>query len=306
MRILITGARGFVGSALKRSLSEAGHEVWGSSRFLSPESESWLVLNGKDFSPSLLEGIEVVIHAAGATPASAGRREDRPFQESIDLSRDLATAVKTSAVHTIIHLSSVAALGTPRELARGVVDDRYDGFPGSSYGRYKRAAEEALLKSSASDRLVVNLRMPLVFGPESRGSWGLLLRLVRSPLPLPFSRVRNRRSFLGIGNLAELIGRILEQVGRGELSGNYLAADREVVSLTEVCDALRRGLGRRAGQFPFPAKLMSSTLKIMGKADAAAGLFGDLVVDSSRTAEVFGWSREQSTLVAMERCLSVK
>lgn len=305
MRILLTGANGFVGSHLRRRLSEAGHRVVAASR--KPPSATdvgeWVVLDEDGDFAAALEGCEALIHAAGATPANSGAVPSN-YEGSLRYSCRLAEAVPGSAVRTVIHLSSVAALGGVRALAASSIDDRLPAAPATDYGRSKREAELAFDGAAAPGRLVANLRLPLVFGPGAQGSWAALSRLAASGLPLPFASVANRRSFLGIGNLGRLVEAILASSGDGERSGTYVAADRELVSLREVCTALRSGLDRRAGLFPFPPALLSAPLRWAGREEMAAGLFADLVIDASRARETFGWDPVEPTLEAMARSLS--
>ncbi len=254
-----------------------------------------------------LEGVEAVVHSAGATPANAGRGDSaaEAYRSSVVFSRRLAETVSVAGVRAVVHLSSVAVLGRPEALGGAILDDSRKPDPGTDYGRSKRDCEQALDAAAAPDRPVVHLRPPLIFGPGAKGAWGSLVSLARSPLPLPFGSVANRRSFLGIGNLASLVEAVLAKAGQGGLSGAYLAADRETVSLREVCTALRGALGRGAGLLPFPPALLAAALRAAGRAETAAGLLGDLVVDASPAREAFAWDPDEPTLAAMARSVSV-
>jgi UDP-glucose 4-epimerase len=310
MRILLTGANGFIGAHLGKLLSGAGHCVVGTARTsvgLDP-SRQWVV-TGEGAGMGLdraLEGIDAVVHAAGATPSNAGRGGSAPaaFRDSVEFSRRLAAAVSASGARSVIHLSSVAVLG-PAEIRGGAsLDDAAESDPRTDYGRAKLESERILDEAAAADRPVVHLRPPLVFGAGARGTWASLERLARSPLPLPFASVANRRSFLGIGNLASLVEAVLAKAGSGALGGAYLAADRETVSLREVCAALRGALGRKPGLLPVPPAILVSALRIVGRGKAADGLCGDLVVDASRARGTFSWNPSEPTLEAMARSIS--
>ena len=251
---------------------------------------------------TILDGFDAVIHTAGATPSNA--TEPEAYRTSVEFSRRLAEAVKQSDVRIVIHLSSVAALGGVSRLSAGVLDDSWDPAPVTDYGRSKQAAESHFEATVDSGRLVVNLRPPLVFGSGARGAWASLMKLARSPLPLPFAKVANRRSFLGMTNLCGLVDSILARAGEGSLSGTFLAADRETVSLCEICSALRHSLGRRPGLFSVPVAVMATPLGWAGREEMAAGLFGDLVIDSSRVMKTFAWIPGEPTLDGMARSLT--
>jgi nucleoside-diphosphate-sugar epimerase len=305
MRILLTGASGFVGSHLRARLTAEGHEVIGTTRGpRSAEGGSDLVsLDALGTGIAGPGNLDAVIHAAGATPANVADDPDA-YGASLGLSRRVADLILSGGARTVIHLSSIAVIGGGRSLARGTIDDASEISPESDYGRCKRDTEAIFRELEAPGRLVVNLRPPLVYGPGARGTWAQLLGLVRSPLPLPFASVSNRRSFLGIDPLGDLVVAILRHHGEEERSGAYLAADREIVSLREVCSALRLALGRRPGLLPFPPALLASALRCLGKKEAAAGLFGDLVIDASRVERTFSWTPTLPTLEGMARTLT--
>lgn len=303
MRILLTGASGFVGSHLSARLTADGHEVTGTTRVPCSGSDGKALVSLEACCTGNAEGFDAVIHAAGATPANAAS-DPGAYAASLDGSRRVADLIAKGGVRTVIHLSSIAVLGGGRSLACGTIDDRRESAPESDYGRCKQETEAIFRDLESPDRLVVNLRPPLIYGPGARGTWAQLLGLVRSPSPLPFGSVNNRRSFLGVESLGDLVVAILGHHGDGGRSGAYVAADREVVSLREICSALRHALGRRPGLLPFPPTLLAAALRCLGKKEAAAGLFGDLVIDASRVEKTFSWTPSMPTLEGMARTLT--
>jgi nucleoside-diphosphate-sugar epimerase len=303
MRILLTGASGFVGSHLRARLTAEGHEVIGTTRDSRSGNDGRGLVSLEACATGNAGTFDAVIHAAGATPANAAA-DPGAYAASLDGSRRVADLIAKGGVRTVIHLSSIAVLGGGRSLAGGTIDDARESAPESDYGRCKQETEALFRALESPDRLVVNLRPPLIYGPGARGTWAQLLGLVRSPLPLPFGSVNNRRSFLGIEALGDLVVSILGHHGDGGRSGAYVAADREVVSLREICTALRRSLGRGPGLVPFPPGLLATALRCLGKKEAAAGLFGDLVIDASRVEKTFSWTPAVPTLEGMARTLT--
>lgn len=295
MRILVTGASGFVGSRLLESLREAGHEAIGSVRreFSGFDPEIHRLAPDESSLEALLADREALVHAAGVAHRR-GSDAAACFSGNRDLTTRLALGAKRAGIRVMVHLSSIAA----REAERGLT------LRAPVYGRSKLEAEPSVERLGRLGKLGVNLRPPLIYGPGAPGNWERLVRLARSPLPLPFAGVRNRRSYLYIGHLAEAVRRILEHADDPELSGTYEIGEAETPSLADVVAAIRRGWGREPGLFPFPAACLAGALRVLGKGAMAEGLFGDLFVDAARFSEAFAWRPGSPTLAAMERSVA--
>lgn len=295
LRILVTGANGFVGSRLVRVLGEAGHEVKGivRRRFDGFDPAVHVVMSGNDSLAPLLEQADALIHTAGVAHRPGAARE-----EYLEVNRDwtirLARAVGESHARVMIHLSSIAA----REAGTG------DSRRPQDYGISKLEAEPAVVALADSGKLGVNLRPPLIYGPGAPGNWGRLVKLARLPVPLPFASVKNRRSYLALDHLLDGIRSVLAGADRPDLSGTYEIADRETVSLPEVIAAVRRGLSRSPGLLPFPAGWLEQGLRLARREAMAEGLFGDLLVDSRPFADTFAWQPARTTTEAMERAVA--
>ena len=101
---------------------------------------------------------------------------------------------------------------------------------------------------------VVILRPPLVYGPRVKANFLALMRAVDGGWPLPLASVRNRRSLVYVGNLADAIVRCLEAP---QAAGKtYFVSDGEPVSTPELVRAIARALGKPARLLPFPPRLL--------------------------------------------------
>jgi UDP-glucose 4-epimerase len=297
MKVLVTGAHGFVGRHLVKALDKAGHEVIGTVRRDAGSLPCLrLVPEGSSHEAELL-GCDVLVHTGGlAHRPSAGADEFERINR--DWTHRLAREAADAGVRTVIHISSIAA----RDAEAG---------RGTAYGVSKREAEDAVAELARSGILAINLRPPLIYGPGAPGNWEKLLRLARAPVPLPFAAVRNRRSYLGIGNLCSAIAAILEVSaaprGAGDhglprpfsTCGSYALADLETLSLGEVLSILRAALGRPPMLFSFPPRAIAAALRRIGKEAMADGLFGDLILDSTPFRDHFGWSPPYPTARGM-------
>lgn len=301
MRILVTGATGFVGSHLIESLSGRGFETVGLVRRpVGRGAPGHFIGSGPEgFSQEHLKGIDVVVHAAGTAHRSekdAEKLRKLMIEGNAEWTKRICEAVAKSQVKALIHISSIAAADMP---------DANASRRNSAYGESKLLAEGFVSELAKTGRLAVNLRPPLIYGSGAKGNWPKLVKLARLPVPLPFGSVLNQRSFLGISNLCELVYLILNRNDQMELSGTYAVADNGFVSLSEIVGALRNKMGRKGGMFPFPVSCMDSLLSSLGKASMAEGLFHDLRIDASDAKRAFDWNPATETLPGMAGSLNV-
>jgi len=304
MRVLVTGATGFVGSHLIEYLSGCGFETVGLTRRpVGRDAPGRFVVGGSEGGfQEHLDGIDAVVHAAGVAHRSekdAGKLRKMMLEGNAEWTRRICEAVAESQAKALIHISSIAAAdvaGTSDSSA-----SRRD----SAYGQSKLLAEGFVGELAQTGRLAVNLRPPLIYGSGAKGNWPKLVNLAGLPVPLPFGSVRNQRSFLGISNLCELVRLILGRHNQTDLSGTFPVGDEGFVSLREIVEALRGGMARKSGMFPFPVSCMDSLLSSIGKASMAEGLFHDLRIDASDAKSRFDWFPTTETLSGMAKSLNV-
>jgi len=291
MRILVTGASGFVGTALCRELLARGHTVRAAVRRLVPPSavpprlQQILVPDiGAEFDRSaLVDGVATVVHlAAIAHRSSFDGAELR--RVNCDAAIRLAEAAAGS-VRRFVFLSSVKVHGEDSGTGTYAEDDALD--PQDSYGRSKLEAERALTDTAARCGVeLVIVRPPLVYGPGVKANFLRLLGWIDSGLPLPFARVRNRRSLVYVGNLVDAIARLAEHPAA---RGPFLVGDDESVSTPELVSRIARVLGRPARLLPVPPALLRVAGIIAGRRDAIRSLTGNLAIDSLRARRLLDW-----------------
>ncbi|MHA7817666.1 MAG: NAD-dependent epimerase/dehydratase family protein [Pseudohaliea sp.] len=243
MKCLVTGATGFIGTALCESLAARGDDVLRAGR--DPAGELPLDL-AADAEPVVPPGVEVVFHLAGLAHRSApaalhGRINHRGTVA-------LARAAAAAGVPHFVFLSSVKALGPARGPApRG---ERDGGLPRDGYGRAKAAAERELAAIAAESAMAVTvLRPALVYGPGARGNLELLSRWVAAGRPAPPSA--GARSLIGRDDLVRLLRLVAAQPAAGYRCWNV--TDGECYTARRLCEALARARGRALAGPALPA-----------------------------------------------------
>jgi len=293
--VLVTGAYGFIGSALCRALVAAGHVPRAAVRRIvpggiGPETAIGVgAIDGNTDWTKALRGIECIVHLASPTDAQRGSPADYLAEYrrvNVAGSRRLAQQAAAAGARRLVFMSTIKVNGE-RTAERAYTEDDAPR-PEDAYGISKQEAEQALREVAQKTGLeFVVLRPPLVYGPGVKGNFLRLMNLVARGVPLPLGAVDNRRSFIYIGNLAGAIVRALEApqaAGR-----TYLVSDGEDVSTPDLVRALARALGvkPRLLSLPLAALILAATLT--GKRGEFTRLAGSLRVDSSRIRRELDW-----------------
>lgn len=289
MRILVTGATGFVGAAAVRTLAAGGHSVRAALRGprAGPACESVVVGElGQDTDwRHPLEGIEVVVHLAARVHVmhdhAAGALE---FQRiNTDATLHLAQAAAAAGVKRFVFVSSIkvngeATMGQPFRASD-------EPQPCDAYARSKLAAERGLLGIAGMDTVII--RPPLVHGPGVKGNLARLCRLAQSGWPVPLGGIVNRRDLVGVGNLADLIERCTwHPAAAGQV---FLVSDGEGLSTPQLYRMIAQALDRKARIFKVPVKLMRSLGGALGLGDEIDRLSQSLELDIGETRNLLGW-----------------
>jgi nucleoside-diphosphate-sugar epimerase len=280
-RVLVTGATGFVGRAVCTQLLEEGWRVRAAVRSNAStlpagvEAEFTGDVTQASWERAL-QGASAVVHLAAAV--HRGGRQDEALYDAVNCraTERLAEAAARAGAGRFVFMSSIKVNGesTPpeRPFRAGDAPD-----PQDAYGRSKWCAEQALRRvAQASGLEVAVVRPPLVYGAGVGANFRRLVRLVASRLPLPFGSIRNRRSFIYVGNLAALVGRCLshpQAAGR-----TFLASDGEDLSTPELVRRIGAALGFLPRLLPFPPALLPRRIA------------GSLVVDGEETRSVLDWT----------------
>jgi UDP-glucose 4-epimerase len=294
--VALTGATGFIGRWLVRELPARGYRLRVLLRRPSAtplEAASAVVgdLARPQNMSAALADVDAVIHSAGLAHAMSGVPEDDYRVLNTEATIALARAAQRAGARRFVFLSSVRAQSGPTTDV--VLTEAGAPHPTDGYGRSKLAAEQGLAQL---DLDWVALRLALVFGPGVKGNMAALVRLARSPYPLPLARLAARRSLLALDNLTAAVHAVL--TAPGELRRPLLVADPGPLTIPEMIAAMRRGLGRRPGLAPVPLRLLEMVMRASGRAEAYQRLSGSLVADPSALLQL-GWMPKVATADAL-------
>lgn len=296
IRVLVTGAAGFVGSALVRRLTDEGREVVATYRSApaAPVSGAMQLVTGEltqqtDWTAAL-QGVDVIVHCAARAHVLNDTALDplAVFRAAnVDVSRRLALQAAEAGVRRFIYLSSVKANG--EETATGQPFNSQDEpHPVDPYGLSKLEAERALLGVAEKTGIeLVIIRPVLVYGPGVKANFRTMMKWLSRGWPLPLGSVRNRRSLMALDNLVDLIICCLAHpAAAGEV---FMASDGEDLSSTDLLRRLGMALNCRAILLPVPVSLLAVAARALGREAIAQRLCGSLQVDLRHTCETLDW-----------------
>ncbi|MGR5431113.1 NAD-dependent epimerase/dehydratase family protein [Vibrio astriarenae] len=286
-RLLITGATGFVGQHTLKKLDNPLCVVRATEKHSFSNFFTVSTIDGNTDWTGAFDSIDVIVHLAGVAhvPDELGNATYHSVNTQGTLS--LAKHAAYSGVKRFVFVSSIGVNGT---CTQGVpFSSEHSAEPHNTYALSKYNAEVGLRKISEETGLeVVIVRPTLVYGPGAPGNFGSLTKLVCKLPILPFGLSKNRRDFIAVQNLADLLVTCAKHPNAP--GHTFLASDFETVSIREFTNAISEGLEKKVVQLPVPISLMKFLGKAIGKSAMIEQLYGDLQVDSSNIKEVLAWT----------------
>ena len=298
MKVLVTGAAGFVGRALAAKLAALDqfevlaltrfkpvNPVFGARYLPAGDLTSWT--QGR----TALAGVQTLVHAA----ARVHILNDKTAESLVEYERvnvavtlNLARQAAAAGVRRFVFLSSIGVNGvaTGLDMAFSEADQPQ---PHNPYAESKLKAELGLRQIAEETGLeVVIIRPPLVYGPGVRANFAALMHAVQGGWPLPLGAVHNLRSLVAMDNLVDFI--ITCMTHPQAAYQTFLISDGKDVSSADLVRGLARELGVTARVLPVPPWILLLGAKGLGKGDVTQRLCGSLRVDITKAQTLLGWS----------------
>lgn len=296
MKILLTGASGFVGHAVMQAMKPRGLQARPVYRSLV-SANSFLdavivpELDGSVDWSQALQGIDVVIHAAARAHVMREGTLD-PLAEyrrvNVQGTLNLALQAAAAGVRRFVFISSIKVNG--EETVVGHAFTAHDApAPEDAYGVSKAEAETELRRLAEETGMEVTIiRPPLIYGPGVKGNFASLIRWVRRGVPLPLGDVhQNRRSLVGLDNLVDLILVCAEHPKAANQT--FLVSDGEDFSTTALLIKIGKALGKPPRLLGVPSGAIAFIASLMGKKMVSQRLLGSLQVDIQKTCDLLDW-----------------
>ena len=265
-RVLITGARGFIGRHATKEFERRGFSVTAVSRGDIPQ----------------LHGIDVVLHLAGHAHVMRPRPRDLVAFRAInvDATRALAADAARAGVKRFIFLSSAGLF--PSDASPETVD---------AYLRSKADGEEAVRTVlSGTSTTPVIVRSPMVYGPGAPGTFSRLTALVARRLPLPFGEIGNKRSMVSIWNLCDFLVVVSIHPSVCFSIDPWPVSDGHDVSTSELVEAIAASRGFRPRLYRVSPRLLEIAAAAIGRREEMHRLFGSSCIDIGASRLRLGWT----------------
>ncbi|MBS1227002.1 MAG: nucleoside-diphosphate-sugar epimerase [Proteobacteria bacterium] len=296
-RVLVTGANGFIGQAVCADLPSRGYRVLAAVRrpaeFVQQAGTQCVVISDIDEHTdwsAALSGVDSVVHLAARVHLMRETAAN-PLAEfrsvNVALTLNLARQAAVAGVRRFVFVSSVKVNGESTPFGQPFTADDVPR-PLDDYGVSKFEAEQALLQLAEQTGMeLVIIRPPLVYGPGVKANFQMMLHWLGKGVPLPLGALDKPRSFVGLGNLVDLIATCLTH--RAAANQIFLVSDGEDLTVSALLQRTAAALCLPVRLLPVPLSILRIGGWIFGKDDIFQRLCDTLQVDIEKTRCLLGW-----------------
>jgi nucleoside-diphosphate-sugar epimerase len=181
-----------------------------------------------------------------------------------------------------------------------ILNENSPCHPDSPYGGSKLQAEQALINLAKDSNMTWTILRPtLVYGPGNRANMERLMKLIKRGLPLPFGAIKNRRSFVFVGNLVAAIITCLDHPNAANQI--FLISDNQAVSTPQLIRLIAQQIQQPCRLLPVPTTLLRFLGYLGDNIESITGknlpfntynidrLLGSLTVDSRYIQKTLDW-----------------
>lgn len=294
--VLVTGASGFIGSFLCKRLLHEDLKVRGT--LLPSEDPSVLVKGVEPITVEslglntdwnhALEGVDTVIHLAARVHIMDDKAAE-PLTEyrrvNVEGTTQLARESVKAGVKRLVFISSIKVNGEEKSVP---YTENSPPNPTDPYGISKWEAEQALRKIESETGLdIVILRPTLVYGPGVKANFYNMMKIIDLKIPLPLASIKNKRSFIYVGNLVDAI--VVSTMHSAAAGQTYFVSDNNDVSTPDLICMMSTAFGVAVCLIPVPESLLRFVAILTGKSKPMNRLIGSLTVDTSKIRRELEW-----------------
>lgn len=262
-KLLITGANGFIGKYFSTKYSKT----------FDIQTFSFLK---DDFESLHVKEIDVIFHLSALVHQMGGASAEKYERVNVSNTLKLAQKAKESGVGHFVFMSTVKVYG---EESKSLYTESFTCKPQDEYGKSKLKAERELQKLASEDFIVSIIRTPIVYGYGVKANIKSLTNLISKVPLLPFASIKNKRSFVYVGNLCALVDKIIET----KKSGIFLACDDMPLSTTQLIELIALGMGKKVYLVKLP--FFEELLRWL-KPSIYKRLYENLEVDNTQTKKL--------------------
>lgn len=308
-RVLVTGASGFIGTALCDYLLSMGYLVRGIVRHVGDTASAVEYiecnLNQPENMTALCDSVDCVVHLAGRAHIT-NERESNPLEcfrkINCEATLHLARIAVASGVRRFVFISSIGVNGS--QMVMEPFNESSVASPHADYARSKYEAEQGLkaIFCDTETELVI-IRPPMVYGGEAPGNFRRLMQLVATGIPLPFASIKNLRSMVALANLVDFVTCCIGHPAAANQL--FLISDGIDISTPQIIRRLAEGMEHKARLFSVRPAFVKWIFGLAGKESMFTQLWGSLVIDSSKSKLLLGWEpkvRTDEALVEAGKC----
>lgn len=298
MKVLLTGATGFVGRCLCQRLLVEENTVVTPVRYPDLLENHELLhripitgLNDEMNWSDMLDGVDVIVYLASRVHVMNDTSED-PLEEfrkiNLNATLNLARQSVIAGVKRFVFISSIKVNGEST-LSNHPFTEKDIPATNDPYGISKLEAENALFKLAKETNMeVVCIRPPLVYGPGVKANFLSMMNWLHKGVPLPFGSIHNKRNLVALDNLVDFILVCMNHPAAANQV--FLVSDGEYLSTTELLSRVSIALGKKPRLIPVNQNLLEFGLKLIGKKDLAQRLCSSLQVDISKAKNLLNWT----------------